>query len=201
MTSVAFSLMKESSFSSWTSWLAMSCRRSVSAPCEWSSFCISASYSVLMEEILRCSSFSSFPITSACVFFSAARACCCLFHSCFRLSSFSVFSLFRFFSLLFIPSSSATRLRCSFSNRFILAFRSSLAFFFHSSKSSISCWYWRSNCSSSYSIWLIMAFCSFICGWYLRFNCSCNSSLSVCWRCMAAVISSRRFSPFSFSTI
>ena len=33
------------------------------------------------------------------------------------------------------------------------------------------------------------------------FNCSCNSSLSVCWRCMAAVISSRRFSPFSFSTI
>ena len=34
MTRVAFSLMKESSFSSWASWLAMSCRRSVSAPCE-----------------------------------------------------------------------------------------------------------------------------------------------------------------------
>ena len=193
--------MKESSFSSWASWLAMSCRRSVSAPCEWSSFCISASYSVLMEEILRCSSFSSFPIISACVFFSVASVCCCWFHACFRLSSFSVFSLFRLFSLLFIPSSSVARLRFSFSNWFILAFRSSLAFFFHSSKSSISCWYWRSNCSSSYSIWLIMAFCSFICGWYLRFNCSCNSSLSVCRRCMAAVISSRRFSPFSFSAM
>ncbi len=146
--------------------------------------------------------FFSSPITSACVFFRRQEPACRLFHSSFRLSSFSVFSLFRFFQLAVYT--------VQFGNP-VCAVRFPIGLFwhsvphwlssFHSSKLSISCWYWRSNCSSSYSIWLIMAFCSFICGWYLRFNCSCTLLPFSLLALHGSSDFFRRFSPFSFSTI
>ena len=202
MTSVAFSLMRKKALFQLDQLVGSILQTFSICSLRVKLFLHIPSYSVLMEEILRCSSFSSFPITSACVFFSAARACCCLFHSCFRLSSFSIFFfLFRFLACCFIPSSSATRLRCSFSNQFILAFRSSLAFFFPLQVRHLSC------CVAFQLFQFILylagnGFCSFLSAVGICVSTvPATPPFPVCRRCMAAVISSDVFTVFFLDDI
>ena len=193
--------MKDNSCSICPSWLAIFCNRSVSAPWECNSFCISASCCALPALIRFCSSFSSLRIFSCWMFFSSKSWFCKCAHASFKALSLFAFSCPKLSSFSLTEASSKAILLFSSSSRVNFSLRAASAFFFQSSRSSMSCWYWRSSFSNSYSNWLIRLFCSFINGWYFRFICSCPSAFSACKRCMRIEISAERCSFSSFSLL